>query len=255
MHNAHRAFRCIRLVLLAIAPLTSGAAASDVSVEPPFSAQVLSVENASHFLRRLMRAESGGRDLARNPRSSALGAFQFIRSTFLDVTRRHFTEEVELLSEAEILELRTNREFSRRAALAYTNENAAYLAERGIEPTLARLRLAYLLGAAGAARLLEAPADRPVSQVFESAVVRANPFMKRMKVADLIAKAEREMQAPLPEGEPKPVATKVKAASREAAPASRLLCKPQLASCRKAMALEQRRRARQAAQRGGAPTG
>src|SRR5262245_44846162 len=35
------------------------------------------------FLNRLMRSESNGQDSAKNPRSTALGAFQFIKSTFL----------------------------------------------------------------------------------------------------------------------------------------------------------------------------
>ena len=40
------------------------------------------------FLDRLMGAESAGRSHAKNPRSSALGPFQFINSTFLAVMRR-----------------------------------------------------------------------------------------------------------------------------------------------------------------------
>jgi hypothetical protein len=42
------------------------------------------------FLDRLMSAESGGLAHAKNPRSTALGPFQFIKSTFLEITRRHF---------------------------------------------------------------------------------------------------------------------------------------------------------------------
>ena len=42
------------------------------------------------FLDRLMIAESGGRLDARNPRSTAVGPYQFIVSTFIDVARRNF---------------------------------------------------------------------------------------------------------------------------------------------------------------------
>ena len=231
----------IALAMLSIAPVATAAFANNASPAPAAAEAdaVLSEENVSMFLGRLMQAESAGKDFAANPRSTALGAFQFIRSTFLDVARRHFTEEVDELTEKQVLALRTNREFSRRAALAYTTENAAYLTERGVEPTLAHLRLAYLLGPAGAVRLVQAPADQPVSRVFDRAVVRANPFMRRMTATDLIAKAEREMgeraSAPAPE-------------RRLASTVPTLRCRRQLASCRKAMALEQRRlKARQEA--------
>ena len=83
------------------------------------------------FLDHLMRAESSGRDIAANPRSTALGAFQFIESTFLAVAREHFAREVAELSDQPLLALRTNRHFARRVAAAYCRENAAYLPRTG----------------------------------------------------------------------------------------------------------------------------
>lgn len=241
---------------MAPAPVVAPEPAAAPAAETP----VLTEDNASLFLDRLMRAESAGRDLAANPRSSALGAFQFIKSTFLDVARRHFPDEIDEMTEREILALRTNREFSRRAALAYTHENAAYLTERGIEPTLPHLRLAFLLGPAGAAQLVQAPSSQPVTTVFSRAVVRANPFMYRMKATDLIAKAAREMgeraaasASVIPASAPsEPVQTATR--KRSAAAVSTLRCRRQLSSCRKAMALEQRRlKSRQEARRESTP--
>jgi hypothetical protein len=46
------------------------------------------------FLDRLMAAESGGHLNKKNPHSTALGAFQFIKSTFLFVVHKHFPSEV-----------------------------------------------------------------------------------------------------------------------------------------------------------------
>jgi hypothetical protein len=70
------------------------------------------VEGASEtsfeqFLDHLMRAESSGRDTAANPRSTALGAFQFIETTFLAVAREYFAREVAELSDQPLLALRT----------------------------------------------------------------------------------------------------------------------------------------------------
>jgi hypothetical protein len=84
------------------------------------------------FLDRLMVAESGGQDAARNPRSTAVGPFQFIEETFLGVVRRHFGEETRSLSTVALLELRQDRAFARRAAEAYSKDNAARLAREGL---------------------------------------------------------------------------------------------------------------------------
>jgi hypothetical protein len=145
------------------------------------------------FLDRLMAAESGGRSNAKNPRSSALGPFQFIRSTFLDIARRHLATEVAGLSDEEILELRRNRELSRRAAAAFCRENAAFLEEEGIRPTFAHLRLAFLLGPADAARVILAQERTPVTDLLSPAVLKANPFMRSMSARDLLAKSEQDL--------------------------------------------------------------
>jgi hypothetical protein len=193
------------------------------------------------FLDRLMRAESGGRDTAANPRSTALGPFQFIKSTFLDLARRHFGVEVQELSEDEILRLRTDRNFARRCAETYSRENLAFLAEQGLQPTFGHLRLAFLVGPFAAARVLQAAPATPVGEVLGSAVVRANPFMARMSTSNLIARTAREVgetvsevdlaphlrvaaAQPTPVAQPRPVSRALSA---------RHACNPKLASCRK----------------------
>src|SRR5262245_60302275 len=145
------------------------------------------------FLDHLMRAESGGRDTAANPRSTALGPYQFIKSTFLDLARRHFGLEVQELSEDEILRLRTNRAFARRCAETYSRENFAFLSEQGLQPTFGHLRLAFLLGPFAAARVLQAAPATPVADVLGPAVIRANPFMARMSASNLIARTARDV--------------------------------------------------------------
>lgn len=140
-----------------------------------------------------MAAESGGRRNAKNPRSSALGPFQFIRSTFLDIARRHFPTEIADLSEEEILDLRRDRELSRRAAAAFCRESVEYLKGEGIRPTFAHLRLAFLLGPADAARVIQAQDRTRVRDLLSPAVIKANPFMRGMSVSDLLAKSEKDL--------------------------------------------------------------
>jgi hypothetical protein len=206
--------------------LSGGAAASREGTEPSTQTYThtkgadVAVEASDAafdtFLNRLMRAESNGISHAKNPRSSALGPFQFINSTFLAVMRQHFSGDIASLSERDILALRTRHEVARRAAKAFSKDNMAYLMERGVTPTFGHLRLAFLLGAEGAARVLKAPPGRPVAQILEGGVIAANPFMRRMTAADLVARATRDVS-------PKPgdhVAPTIAAESAPPAPAA-----------------------------------
>ncbi|MGE0630407.1 MAG: hypothetical protein AB7O43_21640 [Hyphomicrobiaceae bacterium] len=146
------------------------------------------------FLDRLMIAESGGRDTARNSRSTAVGAFQFIRETFLHVVRRHFAEETKSLSATEVLALRENRAFARRAAAAYSKDNAEHLAREGLPASFTNLRLAFLAGPSGAVRVLRAPPQTEVSTLLSSAAIAANPFMGWLTAEALIARCARDLE-------------------------------------------------------------
>ncbi|MFA5949453.1 MAG: hypothetical protein WC807_04150 [Hyphomicrobium sp.] len=185
------------------------------------------------FLDKLMRAESGGALNARNPRSTAVGPFQFIESTFQDLVARHFASETEKLAPPAVLALRTDLAFSRRAAAIYTRENAGLLIGNGFEASFRNLRLAFLVGAGGAVRILEAQAGEKVSNLLGAAVVRANPFMARMTAADLLERCAREADgreaiAGLPaDGQ----------GSRQQRPKIKVKCNLALASCRRWLAL------------------
>lgn len=231
------------LVALALTALTAAPTPAE-EVQPqlskasstPPTAPELTIDG---FLDRLMMAESGGNDAARNQRSTALGPFQFIKSTFVEVARRHFAEETATLSPSAIGALRTNRSFARRAAEAYTKDNAAHLASEGLTASFPNLRLAFLVGPTGAARLLHAKHDTKVASILSSYAIRANPFMARMTVADLVAKCARDLsvspettdgitpQKGVPRAKPRPrIAVK---------------CSLRRPSCRRWLALAERR--------------
>lgn len=190
------------LAALATAPPAHADAPAEAQQAPAAQALVLDrpvqtvavVEmTLEQFLDRLMMAESGGDDTARNPRSTALGPFQFIESTFLEIVGRHFAAETAAMSRAEILALRTNRAFARRAAEMFTKENAAYLASEGVTATYPNLRLAYLVGPAGAVRVLKAPGETSLANLLGPQVLKANPFMVRLTAAGLVARSAREL--------------------------------------------------------------
>ena len=205
------------------------------------------------FLDRLMLAESGGRDEARNPRSTAVGPFQFIESTFLEVARRHFPSETDKLTPAQVLQLRTNRQFARRAAEAFTRDNAAHLAVAGLDPSFANLRLAFLVGPGGAIKVLKADPQTPAVTILGTPVVQANPFMIGMTTADLARWSSRNLSAAALgstrlSADPSRVAGSSRAASRLAIP---VRCNRALVSCRRWIALATRRVTRHAAGEGG----
>ena len=238
--------RAIAAALLTCAFAGQSPTTANESVNGADNAAATDVQNAEFeiYLDRLMRAESSGRDYAANPRSTALGPFQFIKSTFLYVASRHFPE-IAKLGEEQILALRTDRAVARRAAAIYSMESFAYLTERGLKPTYGDLRLAYLLGPYAAARVLQAHPKTPAHEVLAAAVIKANPFINGMSTSQLIARSARDV------GEHRvSYATENGSESRERSAASgadprpepaaedNASCNRKLASCRRWIAMQ-----------------
>jgi hypothetical protein len=187
------------------------------------------------FLDRLMAAESGGVATAKNPRSTALGPFQFLDTTFLDITRRHFAAETEALNEQQVLALRTDPAFARKAVAAFTRDNADYLTSEGVSASFTNLRLAHLVGAGAAARILKAPPASQVALWVGPAVIRANRFMAGMTVEQLIERCATEANT---DGT---MTANPASTSPTAKPAIAVTCDLGLASCRRWLALAKRR--------------
>jgi hypothetical protein len=178
-------------ILTGAAPTMAGDGAAEDSIAVGLAVGT-SEAHFETFLDRLMRAESNGRDFAANPRSSALGPFQFIKATFIEVARRHFAEVVSF-SDEEVLALRTDRAYARRAAAIYSMENLAYLTGKGLKPSLGHLRLAYLVGPTAAARIMQAHPQTPAGDILGAQAVKANPFMAGMSASELIARSTRDV--------------------------------------------------------------
>ena len=171
--------------------MTAAAEGSSVDASP----QAFPMED---FLDLLMAAESGGRQYTKNRRSTALGPFQFIESTFLFVVKRHFPSEVTGLSERQVLALRTDMVFSRRAAAAYVNDLMSALKDSGLPVTRANLRLAFLVGPFAAVRVLRTPPNQPLRRVLSAKAIAANPYMFGATVAMLVRKAASDVSATAP---------------------------------------------------------
>ncbi|MBO0763275.1 MAG: hypothetical protein J2P50_01585 [Hyphomicrobiaceae bacterium] len=147
------------------------------------------------FLDRLMTAESAGHLRRKNPRSTALGPFQFIEPTFLLVVNKSFRSQVAGLSERQILALRTNLAFSRQAAAAYAHDLISALKDSGLQATQVNVRLAFLVGPSAAVRLLKTPPDQPLEKVLSADAIAANPSMSGATVGELVQKAAADVRA------------------------------------------------------------
>jgi hypothetical protein len=188
------------------------------------------------FLDRLMAAESGGRLTAKNPRSTALGPFQFIESTFLAVMSRYFPGDVASLTEEQVLALRTDLAIARRAARAYTYELIAALQGEGLSTSPVNVRLAFLVGPAAAVRLLKAQPDQLLKDLLSADAIAANPFMSGRTVAGLIQKAAADVS--VTPGDRRALAGSGSAPAKRA---FEIKCEIGLASCRKWVAMQERK--------------
>lgn len=136
------------------------------------------------YFASIRRAESGGNDAARNPRSSATGRYQFIDSTWRGLMQQY--PELGLTADG-----RTDPAQQERAIQAFTRDNAAVLQGAGIDPTPANLYAAHFLGAGGATQVLAQPDTASLESLLPSSVIRANPNLRGMTVADFRAMTAR----------------------------------------------------------------
>lgn len=147
------------------------------------------------YLASIRRAESGGDDAARNPRSSATGRYQFIDSTWRGLMDQY--PDLGLTPDG-----RTDPAQQERAIQAFTRDNAAALQRAGIETTPANLYAAHFLGAGGAAQVLRQPDSAPLEGLLPPQVIAANPNLRGMTVADfrrMTARAGGGSYAPAPQ--------------------------------------------------------
>jgi hypothetical protein len=141
-------------------------------------------------------SESRHNPLAHNKRSSAAGAYQFTERTWLDLIRRHGASlgqgdaaakvtvkdgkpiVADPADRASILALRSDSTLAGSLAARYSDENRAALGRTlGRKANDNEVRIAYLLGATGASRLLRAAHNHPSLAVDKvvPAAVRTNP--------------------------------------------------------------------------------
>jgi hypothetical protein len=153
---------------------------------------------------QIIKVESDGDPNAKNKRSSATGLGQFLDETWLRLIRTHRPDLITARSEVEVLELRRDPNLSREITARFTEGNAEILRRRGLPVTPGTLYLAHFAGSAGAVAILSALEQADAASIMARAdasgrtsrekLVKANPFLERLTVADLKSWADRKMR-------------------------------------------------------------
>lgn len=145
------------------------------------------------LVEQIVQVESGGSATARNPRSSATGAGQFISETWLAFIREQRPDLEQGRSRAQILALRNDPAISREAVAWYARSNERDLQAAGLPVTAGTLYLAHFAGPQGAVDVLQANPSASAESVLGSAVVRANPFLRGKTAGWVVDWAARKM--------------------------------------------------------------
>lgn len=135
------------------------------------------------YFAAIRAAESGGNDSAKNPNSSATGRYQFTESTWNRMVASY--PGAGLTADG-----RTDPAQQERAIRLFTAENERVLANAGHAATNGNLYAAHFLGAGGATTVLGAPDGAALEGLLPTEVIKANPFLKGMTVADFKAWAD-----------------------------------------------------------------
>lgn len=152
---------------------------------------------------RIITVESNGDPNARNPKSSATGAGQFLDATWLEAVRRYRRDLLKGRDDKQILDLRRDAKLSREIATRLVEHYAVMLNKRHLPVTPGTLYLTYFAGPAGGVAVLTGAESADAATLMASAdvtgratrekLVSANPFLARLTVGDLKAWADRKM--------------------------------------------------------------
>ncbi len=169
--------------------------AGEPKVERRPRASIESIENetrpdrgidVSSIADKIIQAESGGNPEAMSSTSTAVGAGQFIESTWLATVRKHKPELLKGRTRKEVLDLRTDPQISREITVKYAEDNIEKLEKKNIPITPENVYLSHFLGPTAAPKVLKADPDKQLAQLLPKRVLNANKFLKGRNAGWLI---------------------------------------------------------------------
>lgn len=142
---------------------------------------------------KMIRGHEG---MGKNPRSSALGPYQMIDSTFVDYFRKMYPEQAQGKSNGEILSIRRSpagATISEQIGPQIVRDNARLIEKRGFEPNARNIYLAHFFGPETAVKVLSASPMTPIERIVGQEVVAANPFLRGKDAMGALQFAENAM--------------------------------------------------------------
>lgn len=144
---------------------------------------VAKLSAASTYNDKVRGKESGGNDNAANPNSSATGRYQIIDSTY-----NRYAKRLGLTGDK-------NDPANQEAVMqAYTQDSVDSLQSNNLDVTDGNLYLLHFLGQDAGVNVLESDPSIAISDILPSRVIKANPFLTGMTVADLQSWANKKMK-------------------------------------------------------------
>src|SRR5688500_15856903 len=108
------------------------------------------------WLNAIAHIESRGNPLAANPTSTAVGLYQFIKSTWRGTVKQHRPDVFKAYPNGALLNLRKNASFAIEMGARFTEDNQRVI---GTGASLGSLYLAHFFGAGTARKVFKAAAD------------------------------------------------------------------------------------------------
>lgn len=150
--------------------------------------------NLATAKQRLIGAESGGSNTAKNPKSSATGRGQFIKSTWRAFGKSAIGGALKgNKTDAQWLAMRADPSTMDKAIDWYFGENQKALRKAGVPFNNTTAYLAHFLGSGGAVKVYKAAPETPISEIVSNDVMKANSFLRGKTAADVVAWAARKM--------------------------------------------------------------
>jgi hypothetical protein len=131
---------------------------------------------------QIARLIHAGEGTGKNPKSSALGPYQFIDSTFAGEFRKNYPDRAKGMSDSDIIALKRSPEgkaISEAMGPKLIANNAKIVERAGFEPDAGNVYLAHFLGPDTAVKVLRADPSAPISRYVSAEAIRANPPLQK----------------------------------------------------------------------------
>lgn len=131
---------------------------------------------------QIARLIHAGEGTGKNPKSSALGPYQFVDSTFVGEFRKNYPDRAQGMSDRQIIALKRSPEgvaISSQMGPKFIANNAKIVERAGFVPDAGNVYLAHFLGPDTAVKVLRANPNAPISRYVSQEAINANPPLQK----------------------------------------------------------------------------